>query len=218
MKKNILKAAFAVAAIAAMTFACKKADEPGTEPDDGTVAIKASIPASEMGWKWQEGDKLTVIGTTTETFDLTSGASTASAEFKGNKVEGTAFTILYPGTCATLSDAEAIDWTKQKQVGNNSQAHLKYVAALKDVDAYTEVTFANDWATAHGGAFRQSGIVKFELTLPAAVPGVSRVQLADSGEIIRVGLDLENVELGDDKVLTAYAGFPWVDLDIPAGG
>ena len=218
MKKNILKAAFAVAAIAAMTFACKKADEPGTEPDDGTVAIKASIPASEMGWKWQEGDKLTVIGTTTETFDLTSGASTASAEFKGNKVEGTAFTILYPGTCATLSDAEAIDWTKQKQVGNNSQAHLKYVAALKDVDAYTEVTFANDWATAHGGAFRQSGIVKFELTLPAGVPGVSRVQLADSGEIISVGLDLENVELGDDKVLTAYAGFPWVDLDIPAGG
>ena len=217
MKQNILKAALAVAAIAAMTLACKK-EGPGNGPDNnGPVTIKVTLPET-ISWKWQEGDKLTVIGTTTETFELTSGASTVSGEFKGNKVGGTSFTILYPGTCSTLAEAEAIDWTKQKQVGNNSPAHLKYVAALKDVDAYDEIAFTSAWASAHGGTLKQNGIVKFELMLPSAVPGVSRISMADFGETFTVGLDLENVELAEGNVLTAYAGFPWNDFDIPAGG
>ena len=232
MRKNILKAALAVAAIAAMTLACNKAEEPGNRPDDnGKVTIKAvmpesipsrveaSIPASGTGmsWKWQASDKLTVIGTTTETFTIKSGASSPEAEFEGNPVEGTSFTILYPGTCATLSEAEAIDWTTQKQAGNNSPAHLQYVAALKDVDAYDEFAFTSDWAAAHGGTLKQSGIVKFEFTLPAAVPGVTRIEAAAPGGVFAVGLDFEDVVLAEGNVLTAYAGFPWVDLDIPAG-
>gem|GEM_PF-773162 len=228
MKKNIFKAAFAVAAIASMTIACNKADE---IPVNGKITIKAvmpesipsrveaSIPASGTGmsWKWQAGDKLTVIGTTTETFTLKSGASSPEAEFEGNPVSGSSFTILYPGTCATLAEAEAIDWTTQKQVGNNSPAHLKYVAALKNVDAYEEFAFTSDWAEAHGGTLQQSGIVKLELTLPEIVPGVSRVEIAAPGGVFTIGLDLEDVELGEGNVLYAYAGFPWEDLDIPSG-
>ena len=228
MNQNILKAAFAVVAVAAMTFACNKPEE---LPDEGKITIKAALPESissrveasipasgtGMSWKWQESDKLTVIGSTTETFTIKSGASTASAEFEGNPVNGNSFTILYPGTCATLSEAEAIDWTTQKQVGNNSPAHLQYVAALQNVDAYDEFAFTADWAAAHGGTLKQSGIIKLDLTLPAAVPGVSHVKVAAPGGVFTIELDLENVELGAGNVLNAYAGFPWSDLDIPAG-
>ena len=212
MKKNIMKAAFAVAAIAAMTLACGK-----PSPGDEKLTIKGTLPEI-LSWKWQADDKLTVIGTTTETFDLSSGAGTGLAEFSGNPVGGNSFTILYPGTCATLSEAEVMDWMHQKQVGNDSPAHLQYVAALKDVDAYNEFAFTSDWATAHGGTLKQNGILKLELALPAAIPGVSRVEVADQGEMLTVGLDLENVELAEGNVLTAYAGFPWEDLDIPADG
>ena len=212
MKKNILKAAFAVAAIAAMTIACGK-----PSPGDEKITIKGTLPEI-LSWKWQADDKLTVIGTTTETFDLSSGAGTGLAEFSGNPVGGNSFTILYPGTCATLAEAEVMDWMHQKQVGNDSPAHLQYVAALKDVDAYNEFAFTSDWATAHGGTLKQNGILKLELALPAAIPSVSRIEVADQGEMLTVGLDLENVELAEGNVLTAYAGFPWEDLDIPADG
>lgn len=212
MKKNILKAAFAVAAIAAMTLACSKPN-----PGDEKITIKGTLPEI-LGWKWQADDKLTVIGTTTEAFNLSSGAGTGLAEFTGNPVGGNSFTILYPGTCATVAEAEVMDWMHQKQVGNDSPAHLQYVAALKDVDAYNEFAFTADWATAHGGTLKQSGILKLELALPAAIPGVSRIEVADQGEVLTVGLDLENVELAEGNILTAYAGFPWEDLDIPADG
>ena len=228
MRKNIFKAALAAAMAATMILACNKTQEPESVPEQGKVTIKAVIPevmplkvsgaAAEKGvsWSWEAGDKLTVIGSTTEVYTIKPGFTAREAEFEGNPVSGSTFTILYPGTCTSLSEAEALDWTSQKQTGNGSAAHLRYVAALTGVDAYEEFSFDPDWATEHGGALKQSGVIKFVLTLPEGITGVTRLGASTvTGEV--AALTLENVTLGEDRVLTAYAGIPWMDIEAPAG-
>ena len=104
-----------------------------TLPDDADV--KGGSLKTILSWTWNAGDKLTVIGETTEIFTIKPGFTDKKAEFEGFAVKGSKFTILYPGESALETD-----WNTQVQKGNNNMDHLKYEAALKDVDDYT--TFA----------------------------------------------------------------------------
>ena len=221
MKKQIFYAALAAAAV---LTACNKTPEPVPASEGNKVTICAVLPqtkvaasAAETGlsWSWEAGDKLTVIGTTTEVFDIKSGFTAREAEFDGTAVNSGPYTILYPGTLTSMTDAEKYDWTKQKQVGNDSPAHLQYLAALEGVDQYEEFSFDAEWAAAHGGTLKQSGVVKFVLTLPEAITGVKKVEAVIPAASVSVGLELEDVTLAEGNVLTAYAGFPWTSLTVP---
>jgi hypothetical protein len=221
MKKQIFYAALAAAAV---LTACNKTPEPAPASEGNRVTIRAVLPqtkvaasAAETGlsWSWEAGDKLTVIGSTTEVFDIKSGFTAREAEFDGTAVSSGPYTILYPGTLTSMTDAEKYDWTKQKQVGNDSPAHLQYLAALEGVDQYEEFSFDAEWAAAHGGTLKQSGVVKFVLTLPEAITGVKKVEAVIPAASVLVGLELEDVTLAEGNVLTAYAGFPWMDLTVP---
>ena len=221
MKKQIFYAALAAAAV---LTACNKTPEPAPASEGNKVTIRAVLPqtkvaasAAETGlsWSWEAGDKLTVIGSTTEVFDIKSGFTAREAEFDGTAVSSGPYTILYPGTLTSMTDAEKYDWTKQKQVGNDSPAHLQYLAALEGVDQYEEFSFDAEWAAAHGGTLKQSGVVKFVLTLPEAITGVKKVEAVIPAVSVSVGLELEDVTLAEGNVLTAYAGFPWTDLTVP---
>ena len=221
MKKQFFYAALAAAAV---LTACNKTPEPAPASEGNKVTIRAVLPqtkvaasAAETGlsWSWEAGDKLTIIGSTTEVFDIKSGFTAREAEFDGTAVSSGPYTILYPGTLTSMTDAEGYDWTKQKQVGNDSPAHLQYLAALEGVDQYEEFSFDAEWAAAHGGTLKQSGVVKFVLTLPEAITGVKKVEAVIPAASVSVGLELEDVTLAEGNVLTAYAGFPWIDLEVP---
>ncbi|MBQ9892617.1 MAG: hypothetical protein IJM35_05620 [Bacteroidales bacterium] len=225
MKKNFL--AFAALAVAfAGIFSCtKNPDEPSTAGKKITIKVTlpetrvaASVPSGGKGleWAWESTDKLTVIGNTTETFTIKS-FSGKEAEFEGNAVGGTSFTIIYPGTCTTSDQFDALDFNDQVQDGNGSTAHLKYIARLKNVDDYEEFEFNEEWATAHGGSFKENGAIRFEATLPDAITSVSALSAGVPGvSYAQVELSMQNVTIGNDHLLTAYASFPAGSLDLPA--
>ena len=140
-------------------------------PEDD--ALKGAGVMTLLSWTWADGDKLTVVGETTEVFTIKPGFTPKQAEFVGKAVEGSSFTILFPG-----EDALTADLSGQVQKGNNNLDHLRYQAALKDVNDYSSFAFSADWAAAHGGSLQQEGVLKFELTPPDGTVSVSEVSLS----------------------------------------
>ena len=191
-----------------------------TLPDDAT---KAGVgEKTTLSWTWQAGDKLTVVGETTEIFTIKSGFTPKKAEFTGAAVKGEKFSIYYPGQ----EEAES-DWSAQVQNGNNNLNHLKYVAALKDVDNYLNFSFNEDWAAEHGGTISQIGVLKFVLTPPDGTTNISEVSLSTDDDLFYSGngdtktnkltLALQNIALNAGDVLTAWMITSWNEATVPAG-
>ena len=77
--------------------------DPIQGPDD-LVTISAVLPdvvatrgaglETKLSWTWNSGDKITVVGETTEIFKIKEGFSPKKAEFVGKPVKGNTFTIL----------------------------------------------------------------------------------------------------------------------------
>ncbi|MBQ9192247.1 MAG: hypothetical protein IJ156_00815 [Bacteroidales bacterium] len=238
MKTNISNLVLA-AALLPLLFSCNKAAEPVSVPDDGLVTISATIPdgpatrvaaaAAETGlaWKWEERDQITVVGVNSSVFDIEDGFTAHQADFTGKPVAGSAFSILYPGSYDSVAELEAAAWTGQVQTGNGSMDHLKYCALLSGVDAFETFEFSDAWAAEHGGSFRQSGVLKFALTLPEGVTAPESVAVradepvfyADNAgtKVSSLGLELKDVTLGEDRVLTAWMTLPWQEVKVPAG-
>ena len=88
----------------ALVFSCGKDVEPDlvSGPDD-LVTISAILPdapatrgaglETKLSWTWNAGDKITVIGETTEVFKIKEGFSPKKAEFVGRPVKGKTFTM-----------------------------------------------------------------------------------------------------------------------------
>ena len=231
--------AYILCAAALLTLSCNKAVEPASVPETGLVTITASIPDQSgtrvaagdaetgLSWSWEAGDKIAVIGTMPSVFDIDEGFQPQQASFTGKPVSGDKFTIIYPGTVTSVSGLEALTWDAQVQKGNDSKAHLKYFAVLSDVDAFDSFTFGADWAAAHGGAFRQGGVLKLKMTLPEETTAVTKVTLATATPLFHAGngealtgelnLTLEDATLGEDHVLTAWMTTSWFDDTLPAG-
>ena len=238
MKKNI-SILVLVAALLPLLFSCNKAVEPVSVPENGLVTISASIPdgpatrvaaaAAETGlaWKWEERDQITVVGVNSSVFDIEDGFTAHQADFTGKPVAGTAFSILYPGSYSSVAELEAASWTGQVQTGNGSMDHLAYCALLSGVDAFETFEFSDAWAAEHKGAFKQSGVLKFVLTLPEGVTAPESVAVradepvfyADNAgtKASSLSLDLKEVTLGEDRVLTAWMTLPWQEVKVPAG-
>ena len=238
MKTNISIKVVA-AALLPLLFSCNKAVEPVSVPDNGLVTISASIPdgpatkvaaaAAETGlaWKWEERDQIAVAGVNTSVFDIEDGFTDHQADFTGKPVAGNAFSIFYPGTFGSVAELEAAAWTGQVQTGNGSTAHLKYQALLAGVDAFETFEFSDAWAAEHKGTFKQSGVLKFVLTLPEGVTAPESVAIMADDAVFCVdnagtkagslSLELKEVTLGEDRVLTAWMSLPWQEVKVAAG-
>ena len=238
MKKSISIQVVA-AALLPLLFSCNKAVEPVSVPDNGLVTISASIPdgpatrvaaaAAETGlaWKWEERDQITVVGVNSSVFDIEDGFTAHQADFTGKPVAGSSFSIFYPGTFSSVAELEAAAWTGQVQTGNGSMAHLKYNALLVGVDAFETFEFSDAWAAEHKGTFKQSGVLKFALTLPEGITAPENVAIMADDAVFCVdnagtkasslSLELKEVTLGDDRVLTAWMTLPWQEVKVAAG-
>ena len=238
MKTNISIQVLA-AALLPLLFSCNKDVEPVIGPDNGLVTISASIPdgpetkvaaaAAETGlaWKWEERDQITVVGVNSSVFDIEDGFTDHQADFTGKPVAGNTFSILYPGTFSSVAELEAAAWTSQVQTGNGSMAHLKYCALLAGVDVFETFEFSDAWAAEHKGTFKQSGVLKFALTMPEGITAPESVAVMADAPVFfadnagtpasSLTLNLKDVTLGEDRVLTAWMTLPWQEVKVPAG-
>jgi len=189
-------------------------------PDDD--AVKGAGEKNCLSWTWNPGDKITVIGETTEVFRIKDGFTPKKAEFVGIAVKGESFTILYPG-----QDIEEADWSVQEQKGNNNLDHLQYQAALTGVNQYTRFSFNEDWAEEHGGTLKQTGVLKLSLDLPETITAPEKVMLSADEPLFfsgngeearsdRLELILSECTVNDGK-LVAWLTTSWNEAGFEAG-
>ena len=226
--RKLLNTSFLLTAIL-MLAACVS-EKPAQEILREMVTISATVPEDPQSkvsfdddngsdgllLSWVAGDCLRVIsGSQSERYDILDGFDAHEARFRGPDVEGSSYTILYPGEYESVAGAEAFDFDDQLQNGNGSKDHLRYLAVLEGVDTKENINFSSDWASTHGGTFRQNGVVKFVLTLPDEVTEPSKVTLTGLDRDIAVSI--ENVSLSGSNELIVYAVTPWENIEIPSG-
>jgi hypothetical protein len=232
------------AAFAAVFAACnKEQNAPEPKPADKHI-IRVSIPETltkvsmtdetaggkGMALAWQENDALRVIsGEASELYSIEDGFSGHEATFSGNAVEGTGFTILYPGSFESPDAIKAKTYGAQTQTGNGSTAHLSYNAWLEGVDTYEDIAFTSEWAAAHGGTLSQNGVLKFQVKLPDGVTGVTKASLVapsalfykdNAGTVTtnKLSVNLENVDVSaSSQVLSVYMNISAKDVSVPSG-
>ena len=219
--------------ILAAVYSCNKTEQleqPQAEGDLVTItailpdgdAVKGAGLKTSLSWTWNAGDKITVVGTTTETFKIKDGFTPKKAEFVGKAVKGTSFTILYPG-----EDANETDWNTQVQKGNNNLDHLKYQASLNDVDEYTTFAFDPEWAEAHGGTLKQTGVLKLTLTMPEGMTKPDSIAVvaddpiffagnAEESKSTRIVVNIEDCTVTEGD-LVAWFTTSWNDVEVAAG-
>ena len=218
--------------ILAAVVSCNKTEQLEPQASGDLVTITAILPdaadvkgasmKTSLSWTWNEGDKITVIGETTETFKIKDGFGPKKAEFVGKAVKGSSFTILYPGL-----DASESDWNGQVQKGNNDMSHLKYQAALNNVDEYTTFAFNDDWAEAHMGTLKQTGVLKLTLSMPAGMTQPESVSVsadepiffsgnAEESQTSSLVLHIEDCTVAEEE-LVAWFTTSWNEAAVAAG-
>ena len=213
-------------AATALLAACVK-EAPAPERQREMVTVTASVPEATkvafedaadngLSLSWEDGDCLRIIsGSESGRYDILDDFEEHKARFRGPEVTGEKYNILYPGTFETVEEAAEFDFAGQVQNGNDNKDHLRYITLLEGVDTKEDICFSDEWAAAHGGICRQSGVVKFILTLPSGLTQPRKVRL--SGLDKDIVLAIKNVNLSSNHVLTAYAVTPWNDIPISSG-
>ena len=216
----------------ALVFSCGKEVQDQMPGPDDLVTIRAILPdasatrgaglETKLSWTWNSGDKITVIGETTEIFKIKEGFSPKKAEFVGKPVKGNTFTILYPG-----QDAVEQDWSVQTQKGNNSLSHLRYEAALENVDDYFTFSFDPAWAAEHAGTLKQTGVLKLTVEVPDGITEPTSIAVTADTPLFYKGngeeekTDKLQLNLTDctpeDGVLTAWFNTSWNAAEVPSG-
>ncbi len=197
-----------------------------TQDEDADGAVKLA---------WDKDDKIYVADhANNETWvayeiDTPLGDNPHVATFHrvGDEITATSFDILYGAPSLAL--AEGIDFSEQTQEGNANTDHLQYMALISGVNTVDNVQFTSDWATVKGGSFKQSGVVRLRLQMPAGVTNVSSVFLAASSKVFNATNKLdEKTDLikvnfvpteditDDSNIVTVYANLPWEDVSVSA--
>ena len=223
---------FFALSLLALVFSCGKEVQDQMPGPDDLVTIHAILPdapatrgaglETKLSWTWNSGDKITVIGETTEVFKIKEGFSPKKAEFVGKPVKGKTFTILYPG-----QDAVEQDWSVQTQKGNNSLSHLRYEAALENVDDYFTFAFDPAWAAEHAGTLKQTGVLKLTVEVPEGITEPTSIAVTADTPLFYKGNGEEEktdkllLNLTDctpeDGVLTAWFNTSWNAAEVPSG-
>lgn len=212
-----------------MLFASCNVEEPIDASDihgGKTVTIRVSMPeepftkvdftdtGSGLHLAWGEANTETIrviSGSNSSVFTLTNWISDHEAEFTGVAPAGSSFDILYPGTYASVEEAEA-DVTTPTQTGNGSTAHLRYKALLSGVDSYANIAFKSDWASAHGGTLKQAAAVKIVARIPDGATALKKVGIGLGGK--NYSLPLESIT---GTNLTAYMMVGWDNIELADG-
>ena len=190
-----------------------------TMPENVATKASFSVPEGGVGLHlaWQEGDKIRVIsGSNSAVYEIQPGFTDHVAEFAGPEVAGETFDIVVPGTFASVTEAEAGD-ANLTQNGNGSTDHLVFTAKLSGVAKadLPNIGFTDEWVSTHSGTtLKRGGIVKLVLTLPEALTAPSKVVLKGIGDDVAV--NITNVDLTSEHVLTAYAQSGWDDVALAA--
>lgn len=227
MKKAIL---FIGSIAVVLVASCTKHDNDslkGSE-DAGTVTIRVSMPEDSdskvsftadndyLRTAWEETDQLRIIsGDQSAVYTVSKIVSRQVAEFTGPAVEGTSFDILYPGTYASVAEAEA-DTASPAQDGNGSTAHLRFRALLSGIDGYETISFQDAWAGEHGGSLKLGTAIKLIARMPDGVTTLKEVKFDLGGKLFTLPLTGVDVS-GADQILTAYMMLPWENISLPNG-
>ena len=226
-----MKKIFSIFCLAIFTMAFQACVRESLEaPAQPTITIKAqipeepltkasfSVPASGVGLHlaWQAGDNIRIInGANSSVLNIQDGFTDHVAHFTGSSVPGDKITVIAPGTY-TSAEAAMAGNPNLTQDGNGSTAHLVFTAMLGGVKQsdLSEIGFTDAWATEHSATLKKGGVVKFELTLPAAVTAPVNVTMTGIGP--EVSVNIKNVSLTSSHVLTAYAQSGLEDVFIDA--
>ena len=234
MKRTYLQ--FFLAATAALAvLACVREADLGTMDAEHTMTIRACVPEEpltkasfsipETGdglhLAWKAGDQIRVINhadpSNHAAYGIQTGFSDHVALFSGSVVSGNTFDVLVPGSYTSVEAASSGN-PALTQDGNNNTDHLVFTALLSNVAKadLADIGFTSAWVEAHPGTtLKRGGIVKFVLTLPAAVTAPKKVVLTGLGDEISV--NITNVDLSSEHILTAYAQSGWEPVAIDPG-
>lgn len=243
MKKNlVLRAALMAALPLGLAMSCTKEVSQKEEIQPvvkaGPCVIIADIPESKvsltpgdggvgLGLAWENTDQLRVISDNGgATFDI-KNIDGKKATFEGTAVEGTSYTVLYPGTYETVETLDGRSYTSQVQIGNANTDHLEWNAKVTGLTDYSSVTFS-------GENCLQNGALKFHFKMPADFTKVYSVSLSaptaifsvdngNSAQVSELTLSLKDdastdgLTLGADKIFTAYMMVSWNEASIAEG-
>ena len=244
MKKNlVLRAALMAALTLGLAVSCTKdvSQKEDNQPVVQTAPclITADIPESKvsltpgeggvgLGLAWEDTDELRVISESAAATFVIDAIDGKKATFKGTAVEGTSYTVLYPGSdYETEAAINARRYDNQTQIGNASTAHLEWNAKVSGLTDYSSVTFS-------GSNCLQNGALKFYFKMPADFTKVYSVSLSapsaifsvDNGDTEKVSeltltlkddASTDGLTLGTDKVFTAYMMVSWNETSIAEG-
>lgn len=169
---------------------------------------------------WVDGAVLKINGSD---FVLDAKPSGSKASFTGKRMDAESYDIFYSASGMSREAVASMDFSKQKQTGNDNPGHLDYYALLSGVNDCEEVFFSPEWATAHGGTLKQSGCLKVKVLLPEGIESLSRISLGCEEKIFHssnsgdsacseISIELENVKAGSDGCITVYIATPWFPI------
>ncbi len=224
----------AIVLASVLTFAaCAKEEARREEPAAEKVTITASLPdlgtkvsfteeESALKTSWENTDAVRVISDNgkSELYSVKE-IDGRTATFEGDKIEGTAFTVIYPGSYETVEALEARSYTGQSQSGNASTEHLTLNAAVSGLSSYETFSFAGDGAEVNGA-------LKFHLKMPDVIGKVTSLMLSAPTEIFctdnagtakssSLTLALTDTDVSETHILTAYMMTSWTGAEIAAG-
>ena len=218
----------ALASAFALLLSCSK------EPEDISI-IKAYLPQGEpkaafgerlpgggLALAWQQSDKLTIIGNTTELYAICDGFTAHKAEFAGKTVKGSSFTIIFPGDVyQTEADILSRSYDGQIQDGNASTSHLEWTAMLRNQGTFSHLDFSKA---------RQNGILAVSVALPENSGEISYLTIGEDSEVFystndpdgpkvsELRLDFKNATIPEgNTTLEAFLMTSMEDSILPAG-
>lgn len=194
-------------------------------PEEGLSKVALTQDVSSIKLTWESTDAITVKNADNESqsveFTYLSGAGTKSARFSAADITPLAGASSYN---IYLNCHMPDGFASQTQTSNASTAHLGYAASVSDVDVYDGVTFSEAWASANGGSFASSSVLKITAEMPTAevADAVQKVTIKSSNAIfaeekeLSIAITNPGVE-GSGKVVTVYATLPSGNVALPNG-
>lgn len=117
---------------------CSKGATNNGEIEHKSERITVTLPAS-CPIRWQAGEQITIIGSSSNTFSILPGFSETEASFEGQTIGGYSFKIIHPGTITSITglNANAMHkWCIYTSVSGNTGISESYYAT--DFNDYTQ--------------------------------------------------------------------------------
>ncbi len=181
-------------------------------PDEGLTKVTLTQDAENkkvIKLAWEYTDELDING---NTFKVKTGS--ISGDGKSAEFEGTAPAPDGAGKYTISYSKLAGGYAEQTQSEDGDARHLGYAVSISGADSYTGITFSEAGASAVGGTFSQSSVLRLRAKLPDVVASAVQKVIFKASEAVFAGSKELAVNLnthgtaGDDKTLDVYATLP----------